>query len=138
MRKSRPSQPDQRIRVAVLDTGIDISDPLLNPFALRRQIIYQDFTGTQTGSSQKLPEDKVGHGTHICGILLTIAENIDLYVARVSVDGIHWNGLQVAKVCAFVLITRESDLMLIYVRQLIGLWKRKKYTLFQSHLVSPM
>ncbi|KAL7893482.1 hypothetical protein HDV64DRAFT_288924 [Trichoderma sp. TUCIM 5745] len=97
IRKNRPSQPDQRIRVAVLDTGIDISDPLLNPFALKRQIIYQDFTCSQPGSSPKVPEDKVGHGTHICGTLLTIAENIDLYVARVSVDGRDWNGSQVAK-----------------------------------------
>lgn len=105
MRKNRPSHPDQRIRVAVLDTGIDISDPLLNPFALKRQIIYQDFTCTQPGSSLKVPEDKVGHGTHICGTLLTIAENIDLYVARVSVEGKDWDGSQVAKVCASVLTT---------------------------------
>lgn len=103
MRKGRPSQPDQRIRVAVLDTGVDISDPVLNSFALKRQIIYQDFTCTQPNSSLKVPEDKVGHGTHICGTLLTIAENIDLYVARVSVYGKDWNGSQVAKVCAFVL-----------------------------------
>lgn len=121
MRKSRPSQPDQRIRVAVLDTGIDVSDPLLNPFALKRQIIYQDFTCTQPSSSLKVPEDKVGHGTHICGTLLRIAEHIDLYVARVSVDGKCWNGLQVAKVCITVLITRGLDLMLIYARQSIGL-----------------
>ncbi|PON25028.1 pfs domain-containing protein [Trichoderma gamsii] len=97
MRSSRPSLPDQRIRVAVLDTGIDTTDSLLHPFMLRRQIIYQDFTCTQPSSSLKVHEDKVGHGTHICGTLLRIAENIDLYVARVSVDGKDWNESQVAK-----------------------------------------
>lgn len=96
LRKTRPNQPNQRIRVAILDTGVDIGDSFLNPFAIKRQIIYQDFASP--GSSSALPEDKAGHGTHICGTLLTIADNIDLYVARVSVHGKDWNGLQIAKV----------------------------------------
>lgn len=81
-----------------------MNDPFLNPFAIKRRIVYKDFA--QPGSSSGLPVDEVGHGTHICGTLLTIADNIDVYVARVSVDGKHWNGLQVAEVC----VVRDSNL----------------------------
>ncbi|GFP58531.1 subtilisin DY [Trichoderma asperellum] len=95
IRTDRPNKPDQRIRVAILDTGVDINDPFLKLFAIKRRIVYQDFA--QPGSFSKLPVDEVGHGTHICGILLTIADNIDVYVARVSIDGKRWNGSQVAE-----------------------------------------
>ncbi|KAH7308638.1 hypothetical protein B0I35DRAFT_483166 [Stachybotrys elegans] len=95
IRKNRPNKPEHRVRVAVLDTGVNVQDPFLNPFAIKRRIIYRDFA--QPGSSSGLPVDEVGHGTHICGTLLTIADNIDLYVARVSKDGKRWNGYQVAE-----------------------------------------
>ncbi|KAM3426382.1 hypothetical protein NHJ13734_009487 [Beauveria thailandica] len=111
IRKDRPSQPEQRIRVAILDTGVDLQDPFLNPFKIKKRIFYQDFA--QPGSSSRLAEDKVGHGTHICGVLLTIADNIDVYVARVSVDGKHWNGSQVAKAIDWAVVDKKVHIISI-------------------------
>ncbi|KAI0376371.1 hypothetical protein F5Y04DRAFT_266649 [Hypomontagnella monticulosa] len=111
IRTDRPKKPDQRVRVAVLDTGVDVSDSLLNPFAIKRRIIYRDFT--QPGLYSILPKDEVGHGTRVCGVLLTIADNIDVYAARVSVDGNCWNGSQVAEAIKWAVQDKQVHIISI-------------------------
>ncbi|KAF4628160.1 hypothetical protein G7Y89_g9988 [Cudoniella acicularis] len=93
--RKRPQNPAERIRVAVLDTGIDVSDDFLHRFWTKRQIIYQNFV--PGGLSTEHPQDDVGHGTYIASILFKMAENVDLYVARVSPDGKTWSNEQVEK-----------------------------------------
>lgn len=63
------------VRVAVLDTGANFSHPELeNKIVLRRNFV--DLQGLDTSSFigdvlnvNALPEDQVGHGTHVSGIL---------------------------------------------------------------------
>ncbi|KAH7094546.1 hypothetical protein FB567DRAFT_585915 [Paraphoma chrysanthemicola] len=94
--RQRPESPRDRIRVAILDTGVDVSEHFLHRFYLKGQIIYADFL--PGGSSSKIPQDDHGHGTYITSILLKIAKNADVYVARVSKDGKQpWNSSCVEK-----------------------------------------
>ena len=65
----------QDIIVAILDTGVDLNHPeLANKFDARKDVV--DFKGLDTSSfigdvlqADNDPEDEVGHGTHIAGIL---------------------------------------------------------------------
>ena len=74
---------DTRIKVAVLDTGLDIGHP-------RIQASRERVRGTWTwldapeGKEQAEPNDPCGHGTHVTGLLLDIAPDCDVYVAQVA------------------------------------------------------
>jgi hypothetical protein len=68
---------------------VDVSEHFLHKFWLKGQIMYENFA--PGGSHSKLPQDNHGHGTYITSILLKIAKNVDVYVARVSEDGKMWN-----------------------------------------------
>lgn len=81
-----------RVRIAILDTGIDLSHPQFDnsPEALgaleqqqscpRRHRVKESksFVGGAAGD-----RDNVGHGTHCAALLLELAPNADIYVARV-------------------------------------------------------
>lgn len=87
--RQRPKAAQDRIRVAILDTGVDVSVDFLHRFWLQGQIIYKDFV--PEGSHSKIPQDDHGHGTYITSILFKMAKYADVYVARVSKDGKMWN-----------------------------------------------
>lgn len=84
-----------RVRIAILDTGIDISNPYFDnsPKAVegleqqqsapRRHRVKEakSFAGDAVGD-----RDSVGHGTHCAASLLELAPNVDIYVARVYED----------------------------------------------------
>ena len=64
-----------RIKVAVLDTWVDMGHP-----SIKGQIKeYRSFVKDEID-----PVDKAGHGTHIAGVLLDLTTNVDLYVGEVS------------------------------------------------------
>lgn len=46
------------------------------------RITYQSFV--KRDPSPTVPSDLVGHGTHVAGLLLKVAPNADIYVAKVS------------------------------------------------------
>ncbi|TEA15011.1 Subtilisin DY [Colletotrichum sidae] len=75
-------QPKDRIRVAILDTGVDCSHVDLADALRRRQIIYKNFYPTESDS--EVAEDDNGHGTHVTSLLLSVAPNVDVYMARVT------------------------------------------------------
>lgn len=92
--RGRPATPADRIRVAILDTGVDVThDELRGPW-LKGQIIYENFVGAASG----VPRDDNGHGTHVTSILNYIAPNVDIYIARVSPDGLKWKATEVEEV----------------------------------------
>ncbi|KAH6869556.1 peptidase S8/S53 domain-containing protein, partial [Thelonectria olida] len=64
-----------RIKVAILDTGIDIKHP--NIYLERRRILKHEsfIDGDAT-------VDASGHGTHIAGIVLDLTTNVDLCIAK--------------------------------------------------------
>ena len=74
--KPAPSSA-RRVKVAVLDTGIDRSN---NSIALQwdKRIRYKNCVDGPAAA-----EDLHGHGTHIAGTILRLAQNADLYVFRV-------------------------------------------------------
>lgn len=85
----------RRVRIAILDTGIDISSPYFDnspnvPEGLEQQqsgprrhrvMEAKSFVGGAVGD-----RDSVGHGTHCAALLLELAQNADIYVARVYED----------------------------------------------------
>jgi subtilisin family serine protease len=75
-----PQTKNDRVKIAVLDTGVYMEDHFI---ALnRKRIEYDTFIpGDQAG-----PEDLDGHGTHCTGILLKVAKNAQIYVARIAKD----------------------------------------------------
>ncbi|KAI1111129.1 hypothetical protein F5Y14DRAFT_328140 [Nemania sp. NC0429] len=79
--EARRRQGDPRVRIAVLDTGIDLEHPKLSRSKARimdcRSWVADD---PSIG-------DVCGHGTHIASVLLKMAPWAHLYVARVFKDG---------------------------------------------------
>ena len=73
------------IRVAILDTGIDVAHPTFQKAVLQNKI----------RASRGFPEtlepfaDGHGHGTHGGSVLLRIAPNAVLYIARIADDEGH-------------------------------------------------
>jgi hypothetical protein len=91
----RPDLPENRIRMAVLDTGVDVTHDLLRGPWRKHQLMYRDFVGPETD----IHRDEHGHGTQVTSILPKVAPSVDVYVARVSADGKTWKSSQVREVC---------------------------------------
>lgn len=70
--------------MAILDTGINIQNPGIFAQADRIKDI-RDWTGGAIYG--EYGEDVSGHGTQIAGIILDLAPNVDIYIARVSKNG---------------------------------------------------
>lgn len=70
-----------RVRIAVLDTGLDTSHPDYEAQEERIQ-----------GVKSFIPDcrqrdgifDRCGHGTHVAGLLLDFAPDAELYIAKIS------------------------------------------------------
>jgi hypothetical protein len=99
----------RKTRVAILDTGICMREPYIMGASERIKearnwvpnadgIIYNDDI-----------DDKFGHGTQTATLLLKVAPGIDLYVARVSEDGLVDDESLVAEV-SHVGVCEESEL----------------------------
>jgi subtilisin family serine protease len=67
---------DRRLKVAILDSGIDSSHP---GFAGEDRIkVKETWIGGDPG------KDSSGHGTHVAGIILELTSNVDLYIGKVT------------------------------------------------------
>jgi hypothetical protein len=80
MIKRRRKRNDKRVRVAVLDTGIDQSHPRIIATLQKhdsRIIECKDWLDSESGTA-----DIVGHGTCVSELLLRVAK-VDLYVGKV-------------------------------------------------------
>lgn len=67
------------VRVAVLDSGVDMADPYLRGAARRIKKIKN-----WTDSDPDNWTDTYGHGTHVARLLIRVAPAADIYIARVS------------------------------------------------------
>ncbi|KAJ5466014.1 Subtilisin-like protein [Penicillium desertorum] len=79
----RSNNPNLRPKVAILDTGVDVTAADLRRPWERRQIIYKNFT-TGHGAPE---DDDDGHGTAITSLLLKAAPGADVYVGKVAFNG---------------------------------------------------
>ncbi|NDI35524.1 S8 family peptidase [Chengkuizengella sediminis] len=72
-----PTDRTNEVIVAILDTGVDDSHPLINT---------QMLEGYDFIDFDSQPEDLVGHGTHVAGIIVTNAPNVKILPIRVISD----------------------------------------------------
>jgi subtilisin family serine protease len=84
------------VKIAILDTGIDLDHPDFNKRAKRRSKVAAEQLPEKTQKERIMgcknftdgPEDDVtddvGHGTHIAGLIMAIAPRAELYIAKVS------------------------------------------------------
>lgn len=79
----RPQDDYEKVKVAVLDTGIDASHPVFLKHVFNDENCW-DWTGSGSPTV-----DRIGHGTHSAALVLRIAPNASLYIGKVfdSVNG---------------------------------------------------
>lgn len=99
MRLSYAEKSEDRIRVAILDTGVKVEHDSLQAAWLRRQINYRNFCAD--GLDSQFPVDTNGHGTHVTSLLLSTATHVDVYMARISEDGKQYRSKEVTEVRNF-------------------------------------
>jgi subtilisin family serine protease len=76
--RKEPDEESPRVRIAILDTGVDLSHLDMTAIYNDGRLQYQDFV--DNSSSIK---DLDGHGTHCTSILANLAPNAEIFVARV-------------------------------------------------------
>lgn len=78
-----------RVKIAVLDTGIDEEHPYI--FARDERVVerYNWLAETRRRNVTDVTDvrDNNGHGTFVTGLLLDHAPGADLYVAKISENG---------------------------------------------------
>jgi hypothetical protein len=82
----KPSDNQQRIKVAVLDTGIDRNDVFIEQSLFTDKAKISSFTENNCWSypdALEPLEDKNGHGTQCAALLLRTAPGIELFVVRI-------------------------------------------------------
>ncbi|CZR51216.1 uncharacterized protein PAC_01091 [Phialocephala subalpina] len=74
-----PKNPklENRVKIAILDTGIDMTDHFISEN--RHRIKAKSFLPNDNSV-----EDIHGHGTHAAALLLRVAKNADIYIARIT------------------------------------------------------
>lgn len=77
---------DRRIRIAILDTGVDEKNGFIKGVRrLRNLKDKKDKTLKQFESFVEGPkDDSYGHGTNVAALVLKIAPEADLYIAKIS------------------------------------------------------
>jgi hypothetical protein len=103
-------EDDYRVKVAILDSGIDRRNSLLlKPQIGTRDPIraVEDFLDPGGDGF-----DSYGHGTHCAGLLRKVAPEADLYIARVANGDSGVDPIAVAKVwlSGYILRLREPSL----------------------------
>lgn len=66
------------MKIAILDTGVDATHPLVREHKERIQG-YESWTVSDIAD-----QDIDGHGTHATFLVLDVAPNADIYIARVA------------------------------------------------------
>jgi subtilisin family serine protease len=93
--KQRRRRNDRKVRIAILDTGINAENPEITKYM--RQISFQeDFTGSSMGVT-----DRVGHGTNAAALIFKVAPKAELCIAKVvaSREATDLTSKHIAEVC---------------------------------------
>lgn len=91
--KKSKSPSSRRVKVALLDTGIDLKHADFSyEYPSGRIKSVRSWVDGNEGSENQDGGDESGHGTFIASLLLSLVPNIDLYVARISKSRIFQKG----------------------------------------------
>lgn len=71
-----------RVRIAILDTGIDTTDEAIQGFEERIKGRRSWADNIEVGDENV--QDRFGHGTHATALLCTMAPEADIYIGRVA------------------------------------------------------
>lgn len=96
----------KRIKIAVLDTGLDQEHPFfqdeerLPRIAAQESFLNTRYSQAAIVDSPRDTKDVHGHGTHVAGILLQVSPEADLYIGRVvrGSDPEQGDALRISKV----------------------------------------
>lgn len=73
--------PGQKVRVAIIDTGVRKEDAEIAAAEVTQRIRgYRNFTSSDLNDC----EDKAKHGTMVARLFLTVAPQAELYIAKVA------------------------------------------------------
>ena len=76
--------PAERVRIAILDSGLDPE----NPFLVEEQQLanprIKEARSFVQGTEPYDIRDEIGHGTHALGLLLKAAPCAEIYVAKIA------------------------------------------------------
>jgi hypothetical protein len=77
-----------RIKIAILDTGVDHKHVFIKAVKeaeVPRLLECCSFVGDSEGATDDTrTQDSDGHGTHIAGLVMTLAPCAEIYVAKIS------------------------------------------------------
>ena len=85
-----------RIRIAILDTGIDTNHPKITGVAATRPGDHPIKSGMSYIGPSSV--DSNGHGTQVASLVLRVCPHADIYVAKISEDIHFGNTGQIEKV----------------------------------------
>ena len=78
-----PVTKDNRIRIAVLDTGVDDTSSFWRGRSRIRKIKGSPIKDTKLFVGDSI-DDELGHGTNVAAIISKIAPEADLYIAKIA------------------------------------------------------
>ena len=73
----RRRDDDRRVKVAILDTGVDGGHPMFFNQTL------DDYHCKNWSSTSRATDDEIGHGTHVAGLVVQVAPKVELYIGKV-------------------------------------------------------
>jgi subtilisin family serine protease len=76
--RKEPDESSPRVKIAILDTGLDLTHPDMADESKDGRLQYYDFV-----DNSATIKDLDGHGTHCTSILAKLAPNAEIFVARV-------------------------------------------------------
>ena len=78
-----PLPYDGAVKIAVLDTGVDAMN-----FTIRKAMKAGRIKDVKSFTPDNETSDKHGHGTHVAGLVLKVAPDADIYIARVFTSNV--------------------------------------------------
>ena len=88
------------VKIAILDSGVDVGHPELKKYFERNQIRYKSFIDGEEGNV-----DVCAHGTHMTHLILRVAPRAQVFVGRVFISGqateMETNKMGIEKVCFY-------------------------------------
>lgn len=78
---SQPAASPTRVKIALIDTGIDVEDPLICPEFASGRIWGRSWVGDELDLT-----DTWGHGTHLARLVLRTSKSAEVLIAKVAED----------------------------------------------------